>query len=113
MIIIPPVLLTIGMVIMRTGQKSESVETKPMAVTPSLYLKPASSENYATESLMQNSTMHGMENILKQFEEYHVGVKEVQSISGLLNNSQNKVVNLGFDIREFPVDMVRKKAIIL
>ena len=109
MIFIPPVLLTVGMVLMLTGQNTSlENETKSMAVTPSLYITPASSETYATSAFIQNSTKHGLESILKQFENYQVGYKEARSIAGILNASKHDLVNLGFDIRCFPDNMVRK-----
>ena len=94
---------------MGRGKDSGIAITQSMALTPSLYITPASSENFATQALVQNSTKHTLENILKQFAAYKVGVKGVQSIDGFLNTSRHALVNLGFDVRQFPADMVREE----
>ena len=104
MIIIPPILLIVGLALyMRSNNKSNrSTLPDPLHLTPDLYLKPASTEEYATYALLQNTTGRAIDYIMKYFADYKIGTDLVSSIGGVLDSSSHALYNLAFNIRQFP-----------
>ena len=105
---VSPLLLIIGLVVMRTSHVERKNQSQSLAVTPSLYITPAGSQDYASRVFIQNSTKHGLEGILSMFDKYQVGYEKVHSITSVLDTSKHDLANLGFDIRDFPANMVIK-----
>ena len=116
MVLLPPVLLVVGLVISKTGtQSGPATFPQPLDISPELYLKPASSENYATQALIQNSTASAIDYIMDYFTAYKADTKLVSSISGVLSSSSRALWNLGFVIQQFPkkLNLSQSQVIIL
>lgn len=104
MVIVPPVLLIVGLSILtRSKDKSKTANLpQPLHVTPAVYLKPGSKEDYATYALLQNSTSRVIGYVMGYFTDYNIATKLMPSIGGVLNSSSRGLYNLGFIIRHFP-----------
>lgn len=106
-VIVPPILLIAGLSILRgTKDKEKSAVSgpQPLHLTPDLYLKPGSNEDYATNALLQNSTNRAISYVMAYLTEYSVGTTLVSSIKSVLSSSSHALYNLGFNIREFPAN---------
>lgn len=103
-IIVPPCLLIAGLSILRANKDDTKTASRPepLHLTPDLYLKPGSDEDYATNALLQNSTNRAMDYVMGYLTEYGVGISLVSSISDVLSSSSRALHNLGFNIQEFP-----------
>lgn len=106
-VIVPPILLIAGLSILRgtkDKEKSAASGPQPLHLTPDLYLKPGSNEDYATNALLQNSTNRAISYVMAYLTEYSVGTTLVSSIKNVLSSSSHALYNLGFNIREFPAN---------
>ena len=105
-IIVPPILLITGLAILHGAKddKKKASGPQPLHLTPDLYLKPGSNEDYATNALLQNSTNRVMDYVMGYLTQYGVGTMLVSSINDVLSSSSRALYNLGFNIREFPAN---------
>lgn len=106
-VIVPPILLIAGLSILRgtkDKEKSAASGPQPLHLTPDLYLKPGSNEDYATNALLQNSTNRAISYVMAYLTEYSVGTTLVSSIKSVLSSSSHALYNLGLNIREFPAN---------
>ena len=103
-IIVPPCLLIAGLSILHGSKDDKKTGSgpQPLHLTPDLYLKPGSSEDYATNALLQNSTNRVMDYVIAYLTEYSVGTVLVSSMNDVLSSSSRALYNLGFNVREFP-----------
>lgn len=103
-VIVPPILLITGLSILHGSKDDKKTGSgpQPLHLNPDLYLKPGSSEDYATNALLQNSTNQVMNYVIDYLTEYGVGTVMVSSINDVLSSSSRALYNLGFNVQEFP-----------
>ena len=88
---------------MRSKDKSNTANLpQPLHLTPAMYLKPGSQEEYATYALLQNATSRAIDYVMGYFADYKIGTELVSSIGGVLSSSSRALYNLGFTIHQFP-----------
>ena len=104
MVIVPPVLLIVGLSILNRSKNETNKANlpEPLHLTPNMYLKPGSQEDYATFALLQNTTSRVIDYIMEYFADYKIGTELVSSMGAVLNSSSRALYNLGFNIRKFP-----------
>ena len=104
MVVVPPILLVVGLVLIKVNSSDISSHLERVRISPALYVTPASTQPYATPLLFENSTGSPLDDTYGFMKDYGIDIDQVTSLDDYLNISAMRRPNrcLGLDAKQFP-----------
>jgi hypothetical protein len=106
MVFVPPILLIVGLVLIKVNSSNIADNLVRVHISPSLYITPSSAESYASPMLFQNSTGSTVDDVYGFLKDYGIDFDQVKSLDDYLSISTAVKPSrcLGLDGKKFPTN---------
>lgn len=106
MVVVPPILLVVGLVLIKVNSSDNGSHLQQVAISPSMYVTPSSTQSYATPVLFKNSTGSPLDDVYGFLKDYGIDIDQVKSLDDYLNITGTARPSrcLGLDAKTFPTN---------